>query len=343
METTTQASVLNDVEMSGLTKASVLLISLGAGVSAGIMQQLTPDEIERLTSEIVRHRRVPTELRKQVFDECKTLLADEAGSGGADYACEVLQQVFGEVKAREIVQRVSRGTAAGMSPGRVLRSIPARQLGQALTNERPQVVALVIAHLPADQAAQTLAALPEDLQGECALRLTTMQPTDPEIIRHIAEVLLQQISGPDSAAFSEVGGNETVVKILDNAGRSMEKRILEYITNVDEDIANAIKEKMFTFDVVTSLDDRSLQTILRDVPQDDLRLALKGSPGPVKDVFFRNMSQRAAETLQEDLEASGPVKLRDVEAAQSRIVNIARQLDEAGEISLRSSGEDMVV
>ena len=141
-------------ELSGLTKASVLLISLGAGVSAGVLQQLTPDEVERLTSEIVRHRRVPPELRKLVFEECRARLTDDSGSGGADYACEILQQVFGEVKAREIVQRVSRGSARGLSPGRVLRSIPPRQLGQAMMSERPQVVALVVANLPPDQAAQ---------------------------------------------------------------------------------------------------------------------------------------------------------------------------------------------
>ena len=170
-----------------------------------------------------------------------------------------------------------------------------------------------------------------------------MQPTDPEVVNNIAEVLLQQLSSTESAAFMDVGGNDSVVQILNNVGRTTEKKILEYLTQVDENIANQIKEKMFVFEDILPLDDRSIQIILRDVPQDDLRLALKGLADNVKDVFFRNMSQRAAETLKEDLEASGPVKLRDVEAAQSRIVNIARQLDEAGEISIRSSGEDVIV
>jgi flagellar motor switch protein FliG len=170
-----------------------------------------------------------------------------------------------------------------------------------------------------------------------------MLPTDPEIVQSVEEVLLQQLSSSENAAFTEVGGNESIIEILNNVGRTTEKKILDYLAQVDEQVANQIKERMFTFDDITSLDDRSIQVILRDVPQDDLRLALKGVPENVKEVFFRNMSQRAAETLKEDLEATGPVRLRDVEAAQGRIVSIARQLDEAGEISLRSSGDDMIV
>lgn len=330
------------ITLSGLSKASVLLISLGAGVSSSVLQQLTPDEIERLTAEILRHRKVPPEIRRQVLEECRDTLLQSGVSGGIDYAREVLEQIFGETKAAELLNRLS-SDGGGINTARTLRNLPSRQLAQALRGERAQVVALVLGHLPADQAAQVLSSLPEQLQGETALRLTTMQPTDPEIVKNVTEVLLQQVASSDSAAFSEVGGNESVVRILNNVGRSTEKTILEYLNGVDESIANAIKERMFVFEDILSLDDRAIQAILRDVPQDDLRLALKGAPDNVKDIFFRNMSQRAAETLKEDLEASGPVKLRDVEAAQGRIVSVARQLDEAGEISLRSSGEDMVV
>ena len=170
-----------------------------------------------------------------------------------------------------------------------------------------------------------------------------MQPTDSEIVKNIAEVLVQRLSSSENSAFTEVGGNDSVVRILNSAGRSTEKTILDYLAKVDENVANAIKERMFVFEDILSLDDRAIQIILRDVPQDDLRLALKGAQDNVKDIFFRNMSQRAADTLKEDLEASGPVKVRDVEAAQSRIVTVARQLDEAGEISIRNTGDDMVV
>lgn len=331
--------------LSGLAKASILLISLGAGTSSTVLQQLNPDEIERLTAEIVRQKRVRPEMRKRVIDECRQVLTEDAVHGGLDYAKEVLQGIFGETKAVEMLERAAMGGGggSGLSAGRVFRAIPTRQLAQALKNERAQVVALVLGHLPPDNAAQVLSALPEQLQGDAALRLVNMQPTDPEVVRHVADQLLQQLSGSDSAALSEVGGNESVVRILNSVGRSTEKRVMEYLSSVDEDAATAIKDRMFTFDDVISLDDRSIQTILRDVPQDDLRLALKGAPGNVKETLYRNMSQRAAETLKEDLEASGPVKLKDVEAAQSRIVAIARSLDEAGEISLRGSGEELVV
>jgi flagellar motor switch protein FliG len=314
-------------------------------MSSTVLQQLNPDEIERLTSEIVRQKRIQPQERKEVIDECRSFLVEDAVHGGLEYAKEVLQGIFGETKAVEMLEKAAMGGGGGggLSAGRVLRAIPTRQLAQALQNERAQVVALVLGHLPPDNAAQVLGALPEQLQGDAAMRLVTMQPTDPGVVRNVADQLLQQLSGADNAAFTEVGGNESIVRILNNVGRSTEKNVMEYLTSVDENVANAIKERMFTFDDVISLDDRSIQTIMRDIPQDDLRLALKGAPGSVKETLFRNMSQRAAETLKEDLEASGPVKLKDVEAAQSRIVAVARSLDEAGEISLRGSGEDMVV
>ena len=329
-------------QISGLAKASILLISLGSAASSNVMQHLTPDEVERLTAEIIRRKKIRPELRAKVLEDTKKALTDESVGGGQDYARELLGQVFGEGKAKEFLTRLSTGTSAS-GPARTLRTIAPRQLAQSIKSERPQVIALVLGHLAPEHAAQVLGALPEQVQGEVALRLTTMQPTDPEIVNNIAEVLVQGLASSDSAAFTEVGGNESVVRILNNVGRSVEKKIMEYLTEVDEKVANQIKEKMFVFDDILTLDDRAIQVILRDVPQDDLRLALKGSPEFVKEAFFRNMSQRTAETLKEDLEASGPVKVRDVEAAQSRIVNIARQLDEAGEISLRSSGEDMVV
>lgn len=326
--------------LSGVAKASVLLISLGAEASSDVLQHLTPDEVERLTAEIVRRKKVPPETRQKVIEECRKALADGSIAGGEEYARRILGHVFGESKAKELLNRLLSG---GVNTVRALRTVPPRHLAQALKSERPQIVALVLAHLPPDHSAHVLSALPEHLQGEVALRLTTMLPTDPEIVQSVEEVLLQQLSSSENAAFTEVGGNESIIEILNNVGRTTEKKILDYLAQVDEQVANQIKEKMFTFDDIISLDDRSIQIILRDVPQDDLRLALKGVPENVKEVFFRNMSQRAAETLKEDLEATGPVRLRDVEAAQGRIVSIARQLDEAGEISLRSSGDDMIV
>lgn len=329
------------ISLSGIEKASVLLISLGADISSSVLQQLTPEEIERLTAEIVMLKRVDQGLRDQVLEECKQSLSKQTIGGGAEYARVILEQVVGGAKAKELLTRLSSGAGAGSF--RWLRAVPPPQLAQCIRGERPQVAALVLGHLPPDQAAQVLSVLPEQMQGEVALRLTAMQPTDPEVVRGVDEILLQRLSTSENAAFTEVGGNEAVVNILNNVDRGTEKKIMKFLSDTNKETADSIKEMMFVFEDILRLDDRSIQIILRDVPQDDLRLALKGSPDNVKEVFFRNMSQRAAETLKEDLEASGPVRLRDVEAAQGRIAAIARALDEAGEISIRDTGEDMVV
>lgn len=334
-------SIKHTTDLTGVEKASVLLISLGTDMTSNILQQLAPDEIERVTASIVKFKRVDPDVQKSVLEECRKTLHERSTCGGEDFAREVLQQVVGESKAKGMLSRLISGGGTGAFHS--LRTVPPSQLAHVIKQERPQIVALVIGHLPPDHAAQVLALLPEQLQGEVVHRLTTMQPTDPEVIRNIDQALLQRLSAGDNQAFTEVGGNDSVVQLLNNVDRSAEKKILEYLESVDPKVADSIKEQMFVFEDIIKLDDRSIQIILRDVPQDDLRLALKGSNENVKETFFRNMSQRAAETLREDLEASGPVKLKDVEAAQGRIANIARQLDEAGEISLRGSGDELVV
>ncbi|MDH7602917.1 MAG: flagellar motor switch protein FliG, partial [Armatimonadota bacterium] len=328
--------------LSGAAKAAILLIALGTNLSSSVLQQLSPDEVERIAAEIVRQKRVRPDLREKVLEECRRALTDQTALGGQEYAREVLSGVFGESKAKELLSRVSAGVST-VGAGRNLKTIPPRQLAALLQIERPQIIALVLAHLPADHAAQVLVALPEDVQGQVALRLTAMRPTDPDVVNTVAKVIADKAAESEGMGLTEVGGEDSVVRILSNVGRSTEKRILDYLRKVDETIAEQIRNKMFVFEDILNLDDRSIQIILREVPQEDLRLALKGVPDNIKEVFFRNMSQRAAETLKEDLEATGPVKLKDVEAAQNRIVAVARQLDEAGEISLRKSSEDLVV
>ncbi len=324
----------------GIKKASILLVALGTKVSASVLQQLTPLEIERLTAEIVLLNRVDPDLRQQVLDECVKELSEDVGAVGAEYARELLEQVFGEVKATELLGKVSSGGSAG-DAFRWLQGVPSKQLAECLQAERPQVIALVMGHLDPSLAAEILAELPQEIQGEVALRLTTMAKTDPEVVKNVSLTLLQKLSTVANSG-SDVGGSKVIVEILNNIDRSTEKKILDYIADTDEEAAKEIKDNMFVFEDVLKLDDRSIQIVLRDVPQEDLRLALKNAEDEVKDVFFRNMSQRAAETLKEDLEASAPTKKRDIEKAQSRIANIARQLAAAGEISIGSEEEEMV-
>ncbi len=317
----------------------MLLITLGPDAAANVMQQLAPHEIEQLTSHIVALNHVDPQVRESVLSESTTALAGHAQAGGEEFARNLLEQAVGGNKAKELLTKL---TSAGADVFTWLRAVSPLQLASCIKNERPQVVALVIAYLQPDQAAQVLSGLPDDLQGEVALRLTNMQPTDSEFIKHVDRILRARVYGDGSDASIQLGGSESAAKILSNTDRTTEKKIMEYLTQTDEDIANRIKESMFVFEDILELDERAVQTILRDVPQDDLRLALKGMGQEQREVFYHNISQRAADTLKEDLEASGPVKRRDVEAAQTRIANTARQLDEAGEISVRDTEEDMV-
>lgn len=319
----------------------MLLVALGTELTSAVMQELSPDEIERLTLEIVQIDRLDLNSRQAVVNDCRKYLAEAGLAGGLEYARKILESVVGEAKASELLGRLNTGTSSNTL--RWLKSIPARQLAQFISTERPQVAALVIGHLPPEQSAAVIASLPEKLRGEVALRLTSMQPTDPEVVKYVADILLQKLSISESAAFTEVGGTKSVIQILNNVDRTTEKNILEYLTSVNETVANEIKAGMFVFEDVLLLDSRSIQAILREVPQEDLRLALRGSNENAKEVFYKNMSQRAADALKDDLESSGPVRMRDVEAAQARIAAIARQLDEAGEISIRDTGDDVVV
>ena len=317
----------------------MLLITLGAETSAKVLQQLAPDEVERLASGIVMLKRVDKDVRQKVLSECSNSLLEGGPLAGADYASKLLEQAVGGQKAKELLNKVNSGGSDAFAS---LRRMSPGQLAALVSHERAQIVALVVAHLPAEQAGQVVAALPDRLQGEVILRLTTMKPTDPEFVEHVDDILQQRVSEGGGGNLSEVGGTSTVAQILSNVDRSTEKKIMDYLTETDPKVAEEIKENMFVFEDILSLDDRAIQVILRDLPQEDLRLALKGSPEDVRETFYRNMSQRVVDTLKEDLDASGPIKRRDVDGAQGRIANIARQLDEAGEISLRESGDDMV-
>ncbi len=318
----------------------MLLVALGTKLTAAIMQELTPDEIECLTMEIVQIDHLSNDARIQILEECGNSLKEVGAAGGPEYARRILEQAIGEAKAAELLGRVSRPGSGNAL--RWLRSVPPRQLAQHIITERPQVVALVLGHLSPEQTAAVIAILPKDLQGEVALRLTGMQPTDPETVNYVADVLLQKLSMTEHAS-TEVGGLKAVIQILNNVDRTTEKNVLEYLEKVNEKVANEIKAGMFVFEDILVLDSRSIQTILREVPQEDLRLALRGTTEATKEIISTNMSQRAAEALKDDLESSGPVRMRDVEAAQGRIAAIARQLDEDGEISLRESADEVVV
>ncbi len=327
------------IHLSGIEKASLLLIALGSKTASGILQQLDPQEVQKLCTRIAMHKNVDPKVRDAVLRE---VAQSEQGksAGGMNYAQELLEQSLGSTKAKEMLADIAKGTGARafdfVTAGNVSR------LAHCLRNERPQVITLVLAHLTSDQAAAALAQLPEELQGRVAFRLTSMQPVALEVVKPIEEIVKQRMSSDSGGDRMSVGGLQSLVSILNNADRSTENKILEFLQQTEATIADNVREMMFVFEDVITLDDRSLQVVIRELEQDDMRLSLKGASEEIREAFFRNMSERAAEAIKEDLEMMGPAKRRDVEAAQRRVVSVIRRLEESGDINLRTEEEDII-
>ncbi|MGQ9524906.1 MAG: flagellar motor switch protein FliG [Armatimonadota bacterium] len=330
-------------QLSGLEKAAILLIGLGEELAAEVMKHLSQDEIERLSIEIARKDHVPPSLQEAVEEEFEQLAMARQyiAQGGVEYARTVLEKALGRQKAEEILDRVL--SSMKVRPFDSLREADPNQLFQFLQKEHPQTIALVLVHLPPQKAAAILSALPPELQADVALRIITMDRTTPEVIEQVETLLSRKISTIGALETAPVGGPKSLVDMLNNADRSTEKTILDALAESNPEMADAVKQLMFVFEDIVKLDNRSMQVVLRHVEPDDLRLALKTASDAVKDAVFRNMSSRAAEALREDIEMTGPVRLRDVETAQQRVVAVIRQLEEAGEIIVGRGAEDVFV
>lgn len=329
--------------LTGKQKAAILLISLGPEVSADVFRHLKEDEIEQLTLEIANTRKVRNEEKESIIKEFhEMLLAKEyISSGGIDYAKEVLEKALGTQRALDIIQRLT--ATLQVKPFDFIRKTDPSQLLNFIQAEHPQTIALIIAYLEPEQAAAIISALPPDRQSDVARRIALMDRTSPEVIREIERLLERKLSTVVSEDFTSAGGVQTVVDILNRADRTTEKTIMESLEIQDPEMAEEIKRRMFVFEDIVGLDDRAIQQILREVDGKDLALALKGTSDEVGSKVKRNMSKRAADMLQEDMEFMGPVRLRDVEDAQQRIVNIIRKLEEAGEIVVARGGGDEIV
>ncbi len=331
--------------MRGRAKAAALLIALGPELSAAVLRHLPEDEIERLTYEVFSLGALEPQARQSVMNEMfSTVQAQEYVSvGGAEYATRMLEEALGETKAREIVQRISASSEA--VPFSFLRDADPVMLLNFLQKEHPQTIALIMAHLPAERASEVLQGLPPELQAEVSVRVATMNRTVPEVVQEVEGVLRRRMASmlTPHQTFTEVGGLEALVRMLKQVDRSTEKIILDSLERSDPKLADDIKKQMFVFDNITLLDDRSIQRVLREVDTKDLGLALKGSTEEVRGAIFRNMSERAAQMLEEDMQAHGPVRLRHVEEAQGRIVSVIRKLDEAEEIIISRGGEDDIL
>jgi len=331
-------------KLSGKQKAAILLISLGPDVSAQIYKHLTDEEIEKLSLEISSVKKVDTSLKEDIIEQFHqiVLAQDYISQGGIGYAKTVLEKAFGKQEASDIINRLT--SSLQVRPFDFARNADPQQVLNFIQDEHPQTIALILSYLDPEQAGQILSELPQEMQADIAKRIATMDSTSPEIISQVEQVLERNIASSLTEDYTQTGGIQAVVEVLNGVDRSTEKTILDSLETKDPELAEEIKKRMFVFEDIVILDDRAIQRVIREVENDDLRLALKVASDEVKNVVFKNMSQRMAETFKEEMEYMGPVRLKDVEEAQTRIVSVIRRLEDVGEIVIaRGGGDDIIV
>ena len=330
-------------ELSGRQKAAIFLVTIGSEISSEIFKHLREDEIEALTFEIARLETIEAEDKDMVLTEFKELMMaqDFITSGGIDYARELLEKSLGSQKAIDIINRLT--SSLQIRPFDFIRRTDPTHLLNFIQQEHPQTIALILAYLEPEKASVILSSLPHETQSDVARRIATMDRTSPETLREVERVLEKKLSTLSSEDYTSAGGVESIVEILNRVDRSTEKTIIESLEEEDPELAEEIKKRMFVFEDIVLLDDRAIQKVLREVDQQELGKALKAVDNEVQDKIFKNMSKRAATTLKEDMEFMGPIRLKDVEEAQQKIVSVIRKLEEQGEIVVARSGEDEMV
>ena len=327
--------------MSGLRKAAVLMVQMGKEDSARLMSQLREAEVEELTAEIARLGTVATTVADEVLDEFYDVATQHkfAGQGGLDYARELLEATLGAEKAQAILDRLT--VSMTDMPFSFLGNADPRQVLSYVQHEHPQTIALVLAHMPATLASQILSGLAPDLRSDVAHRIAIMDRTSPEIISQVEAALERKLSSVlQPSELSTVGGLQPLVDIINRADRGTERLILEGLEARNPELAEEVRRRMFMFEDITSLEDRAVQLVLRQVEMADLATALKGVADDVRDKVVRNLSERARENLAEEIDLLGPVRLRMVEEAQAKIVQVIRSLEDSGQIEIQRGGDE---
>ena len=330
-------------DLTGRQKAAIFLVTLGSEISAEIFKHLREDEIEALTFEIARLDTVDSEERDKVLLEFKELMMaqDFITTGGIEYARELLEKSLGSQKAVDIINRLT--SSLQVRPFDFIRRTDPAHLLNFIQQEHPQTIALILAYLEPQKASIILGSLPHDSQSDVAKRIAMMDRTSPEVLREVERVLEKKLSTLSQEDYTAAGGVENIVEILNLVDRSTEKTIIESLEEEDPELAEEIKKRMFVFEDIVLLDDRAIQKVLREVDTAELAKALRAVESEVQDKIFRNMSKRAASLLKEEMEYMGPVRLKDVEETQQKIVSIIRKLEDQGEIVVARSGEDEMV
>ena len=330
-------------ELSNKQKAAILLIALGPEVSSQVFKHLKEDELEKLTLEIANQRKVTQEQKEKVLTEFHQMLManNYISSGGLDYAREILEKALGADKAIAIINRLT--SSLQIRPFDFARKTDPSQLLNFIQNEHPQTIALIMSYLQPDQSGSILSSLPPERQVDVAKRIATMDRTSPDVLKDVERILERKLSSMVTQDFTSAGGVDSIVEILNRVDRSTERTIMENLEVQNPELAEEIKRRMFVFEDIVLLDDRSLQLVLREIESKDLALALKASSTEVAGKIYKNMSKRAADMLREEIEYMGPVRIRDVEEAQQKIVNVIRRLEESGEIVVaRGKGDEII-
>ena len=329
--------------LNGRQKAAIFLVTLGSELSAEIFKHLREDEIETLTFEIARLDTIESEFKDAILEEFQEMMTAQnfITSGGIDYARELLEKSLGSQKAIDIINRLT--SSLQVRPFDFIRRTDPSHLLNFIQQEHPQTIALILAYLDPQKASVILQNLPVEIQSDVARRIATMDRTSPDVLREVERVLEKKLSTLSSEDYTAAGGVESIVEILNLVDRSSEKSIIESLEEDDAELAEEIKKRMFVFEDIVLLDDRAIQRVLREVDSQELSKALKSVDVEVQDKVFKNMSKRAAAMLKEDMEFMGPVRLKDVEDAQQKIVASIRRLEDSGEIVIARSGEDELV
>lgn len=337
--------ILSKDHINGIQKAALLMIALDIETAAAVLKYLDPEQVEKISAEITRVKNIPSKVVDSIMQDFYDMVTvrEYVLEGGLEYAQAILEKSFGMNKAIEIVDRVkSLTTLKGFD---VLKKADSVQLVSFLNKEHPQTIALILSHLNPDQTAEALKELPPELRADVAYRIATLGKVSPQTLKQIEKVVDEMAGTTLSQSVSKIGGSKSLANILNRLNLNLTKEILEQIEINDPDVATEVKRLMFMFDDIVNIQDKDIQKILKEVDRKDLALALKVADENLRNKIFSNMSERAADLLKEELQYMGMVKLKEVEAAQAKIIDIVKSLEESGEISLnmRGSKEDVYV
>ncbi|MBR1873789.1 MAG: flagellar motor switch protein FliG [Eubacterium sp.] len=330
-------------DLDGIQKAAILLITIGPEKASTVFKHLKEDEIEQLTLEIANTRSVSPQQKEAVLNEFyEVCLAQQyIAEGGIGYAKDLLQKALGDDKAAQVLGKLT--ASLQVRPFEFIRKTEATQILNFIQDEHPQTIALILSYLSPQQSAAIISALTPDKQTDVAKRIAMMDRTSPDVIKEVENILEQKLSSLVSQDYTIVGGVDSVVEVLNTVDRGTEKHIMENLEIEEPELADEIRKKMFVFEDILMLDDRSIQRVLREVENSELAVALKNANEEVQNVIFNNMSSRLADMIREDMEYMGPVRLKDVEEAQQKIVNVIRKLEDSAEIVISRGGGDEII